>query len=511
MRSGLALSRAPQTGLPTASGRGKIAGNQYEAPVTALNDLLYPKLLRHAALPAIQRLQGMPVTPTLRQLEHSQWWPLEQLHALQLRKLQALLAHTYAQVPFYRQLWDAHGVQPTAIGSLADLARLPLVTKAILRAAYPADAVARDADPQQLVRYASSGSTGEPLQFVMTRAEKGARWANIFRSWSWAGAFQGMRIVNLKDGHALGAFHNGLMQQVEQQATRMLNLSAYAVHDERLEQVVTSFVAFRPQVMFAYPGTAWHLARALAERNLVTPLHAVVTSGEMLHPFQRTEIEQQFGCQVHDFYGGEGMDVAMQCGVDGHYHINAETVLVEVVDAAGQPLPAGVEGRIVLTNLNAHAMPFIRYVIGDVGALGQGTCACGRALPLLDHVTGRSSDQLVLPSGRGLLMWYFTDVFRQLPGVASFQMRQVAADHVVVLVEPGPDFGHLPDQAGGQRAAGGAHTLGPYVGPLAALDHLRGQLEEQVRGEARLEIALVENIPLGPGGKHRFFIADRVA
>ena len=107
-------------------------------------------------------------------------------------------------------------------------------------------------------------------------------------------------------------------------------------------------------------------------------------------------------------------------------------------------------------------------------------------------------------------MWFFTDVFRQLPGVESFQMRQTAPGHIVVSVVPGPDFGHLPG-GGGHRAAGGAHTLGPAVGAEAATAFLRQRLEEQVRGEATLEIRLGDAIPLGPGGKHRFFIADGVA
>jgi phenylacetate-CoA ligase len=468
---------------------------------------LYATFLRRVALPVIGQLQGMPVSAALRELERSQWWQPEALAALQLAKLRRLADHAYAQAPLYRRLWDAHGVHPQDIRSLNDLARLPLLDKPTLRAAYPDDALAANIDRGRLVRYASSGSTGEPLQFVMTRAEKGQRWAVMFRSWAMAGAYQGMRAANVKDGHALGVFHSGPLQRLEQQATRMLNLSAYAVHDQRLDQVVRDLVRFRPEVMFAYPGTAYRLAVALAERGIDLPLHAVITSGEMLHPFQRQAIEQQFRCRVHDYYGGEGMDVAIQCGAGSTYHINAESVIVEVVDADGRPLPAGREGSIVLTNLNAYAMPFIRYVVGDVGALAAGQCACGRGLPLLDHVAGRSSDQLTLPSGRGLVMWFFTDVFRQMPGVESFQMRQVAADRILVLVAPGPAFGHLPAGAG-QRAAGGPHELGAFVGPDAALQFLRQRLEEQVRGEAALDLALVETIPLGPGGKHRFFVSD---
>lgn len=489
--------------LPTA-GSGSPA-----APTITWADRATVALLRRGALPVIGRMQGMPISRWLAELERSQWWSPEQLRSLQEEKLRRLVHHAYHQVPLYRRLWDAAGVRPEEIRTLENLPRLPVVDKQTLRAAYPAEAVARNVDPRQLVRYASSGSTGRPLQFVMTRAEKGQRWANMFRCWAWAGAYQGLRAVNLKDGHSLGAFQTGPLHRLEQAATRMLTLSAYAVHDQRVDQAIEALVRFRPHIMFAYPASAYHLAEAMRRRGIALSLAAVITSGEVLHPFQRAGIEAQFHCRVYDFYGGEGMDVAMQCGHSPYYHINAESVIVEVVDDEGRPLPVGREGHLVLTNLNAYAMPFIRYAIADIGALTDERCPCGRGLPLLHHVTGRSSDQLVLPSGRGLLMWYFTDVFRTLPGVEAFQMRQVAPDRIVVLVVPGPEFGHLP-AGSGQRAAGGVHQLGPYVGVEGALVHLRERLEEQVQGEAALDIRLVEEIPLGPGGKHRFFIADGI-
>jgi hypothetical protein len=95
-----------------------------------------------------------------------------------------------------------------------------------------------------------------------------------------------------------------------------------------------------------------------------------------------------------------------------------------------------------------------------------------------------------------------------MPGVASFQMRQVAPDRILVLVAPGPAFGHLPANEG-QRAVGGAHDLGAFVKQDVAMQFLRQWLEEQVCGEAVLDMALVESIPLGPGGKHRFFVDER--
>ncbi len=403
-------------------------------------------------------------------------------------------------------------MHPGDVRTLDDLPRLPLLDKRLLRAAYPKRALAQGIDRRKLVQYASSGSTGEPFQFVMSRAEKGRRWAAMFRCWAWAGAYQGVRQVYIKDGHALGSFSHGLMHQVEQITTGMVGLSAYDVHDAHVDQVIAELLRYQPRVINTYPATGYRLAQEMEKRGVRLPLRAIITSGEVLFPFQREAIERWFGCQVHDFYGGEGMDVAFQCGQSPYYHINVETTILEVTDDAGRPLPAGQPGQIVLTNLINHSMPFVRYAIGDLGALAgpEARCPCGRSLPLLGHVTGRSSDQLTLPSGRQLLMWYFTDLFRQTPGVDAFQMRQEAPDRIVIRVVPGESFGHLPGGPGGHGGQG-THTLGAYVGPAGVVDDLRRRCSEQVRDEAQVEIILVDSIPSGPGGKRRFFVADSLA
>lgn len=476
--------------------------------MTPSSEQMYSAFLRHGAMPLVERAQRTPVSVHLAALERSQWWPAEQLQALQLLKLRRLVAHSFQHVPLYRRLWTEAGVRPEDIRSLDDLARLPVVDKHILRAAFPDQALARGVDPRQLVPYTSSGSTGEPFRFTMTRAEKGMRWAVILRCWAWAGLRQGVRYVNLMGEHAHGSLQGGARQTLEQRLTGMRHIPAFAVHDERLDAVIDAVVRYQPRLLRSYPATAHRLAEALAERGIDLPVRSVLTTGEVLYPFQRAAIEAQFHCQVYDAYGGDGMDVAFQCGHATGYHINAEAVLLEVLDDAGRPAPPGSEGQIVLTNLNNLAMPFVRYAIGDLGSLSAELCSCGRGLPLLAHVTGRSSDQLVLPSGRALLMWFFTTLFRQTPGIDAFQVRQTAPDHIAIALAPGRDFGYLP--AGANGSAAGAQRLGAFGGAEQALAYLRQRIEGEVRGEAVVEMHLVDQIPPGPAGKRRFFIADAV-
>ena len=474
--------------------------------MTPSTEQLYSLLLRRGAMPVMERIQRTPVSAELAALERSQWWPLEQLQALQLLKLRRLTAHSFQQSALYRRLWNEAGVRPEDIRSLDDLRRLPVVTKHTLRAAFPDEVLARNVAPAELVPYTSSGSTGEPFRFTMTRAEKGMRWAVMFRCWAWAGLRQGVRYVNLMGEHAHGSMQGGARQTMEQRWTQMLHIPAFAVHDERLDQVIEAIVSYQPRLLRSYPATAHRLAAALAERGIDLPLRGVLTTGEVLFPFQRAAIEAQFHCQVYDAYGGDGMDVAFQCGHSTGYHINAEAVLVEVLDDAGRPLPPGQEGQLVLTNLNNLAMPFVRYAIGDLGSLSAEACPCGRGLPLLAHVAGRSSDQLVLPSGRALLMWFFTTLFRQTPGIDAFQVRQSAPDQIDIYLAPGRDFGFLP--AGANGSAAGAQRLGAFGGAEQALAFLRRRIEDEVRGEAAIDLHLVEQIPSGPAGKRRFFIAD---
>ena len=230
--------------------------------------------------------------------------------------------------------------------------------------------------PAELVPYTSSGSTGEPFRFTMTRAKKGMRWAVMFRCWAWAGLRQGVRYVNLMGEHAHGSLQGGARQTLEQRLTQMLHIPAFAVHDERLDDVIDAIVRYRPKLLRSYPATAHRLATALAERGIDLPLRGVLTTGEVLYPFQRAAIEAQFRCQVYDAYGGDGMDVAFQCGHSHRLSHQRRGRAGGGAGRAGRPTPPGQEGQIVLTNLNNLAMPFVRYAIGDLGTLQR------RAVPL---------------------------------------------------------------------------------------------------------------------------------
>lgn len=444
----------------------------------------YSRFLERVVVPVVGRIQGIPVDRYWRQLEESQWWSPEEIRALQWRKLKRLLDHAYERVPYYRRRMDEAGVTPADIQTWEDVARLPISTKEDVRAAFPHDTVARGADTKKLILYASSGSTGEPFRYYISREEKARRWAIVFRYWSWAGLLPGIPYANLT-GEAPGAFkRNRRLKGVEHWGMRVLELPAFGLYEGNVAHYVDRIRRFRPRLMRGYASTMYYLARYLKGAGESLPLQAVLTMGETLYPHQRALIEETFGCPVYDVYGGEAMEAAAQCGHHRGYHINAESILVEVVGQEGQPLPPGERGQLVLTNLDNYAMPFIRYNIQDVGTLSQEMCPCGRGLPLLESVEGRLTDIFVTPSGKILVVHFFTLLLMRAEGVEQYQVVQERPERIVLRLVPNERYTRQEEESLLSR-------IRQYVGP-----------------DVEVVTELVDSIPLTRTGKRRFFISQ---
>jgi phenylacetate-CoA ligase len=178
----------------------------------------------------------------------------------------------------------------------------------------------------------------------------------------------------------------------------------------------------------AYVDCAGELARfAREERIPVRPLQSLMACAGTVTPDCRGLIESVFGCKLHNKYGSrECTEMACECR-HGRMHIYANHVLLEVVDEQGRPVPPGTPGRILVTLLNNHSFPMIRYEIGDVGALGEGICPCGSPYPILDRVEGRSSEFLKTGSGTyvsPLFIMHLVGVVHNPGFVRRFQLVQ---------------------------------------------------------------------------------------
>jgi len=433
--------------------------------------------------PLHERLKGHSSARRLRELEASQWWSREQIEGERIRRLRTFLASVQVHVPYYRQLFASTGFAPGAVQSIVDLARLPLLTKALIRANVES-LTADDAPP--LKRYNTGGSSGEPLVFFIGKDRVSHDVAAKWRATRWWGVDIGdPEIVIWGSPIELGA--QDRLRGIRDRILRTTLLPAFEMSDAKLDEFVAAIRAIRPRMIFGYPSALAHIARHARQRGqridrLGTAV-AFVTS-ERLYEYQRAEIAQGFGCDVANGYGGRDSGfIAHECPQHG-MHVSAEDVIVEIVAADGSVLPPGEAGEIVVTHLATSDFPFIRYRTGDMGILDHAACPCGRGLPLLKEIQGRSTDFVVAHDGtvmHGLALIY---VLRDLPEIASFKIVQESREHVRVLVVPArPLTGVVRD---------------------AIAEGLRARLGRAVT----VEIEEVSEIAAEPSGKFRYVVSN---
>jgi phenylacetate-CoA ligase len=243
--------------------------------------------------------------------------------------------------------------------------------------------------------------------------------------------------------------------------------------EAKLDGFVAAIRAQRPRMLFGYPSALSHIARHAEQRGVAMNdlgIQVAFVTSERLYDEQRATIERVFSCPVANGYGGRDAGfIAHQCP-HGGMHITAEDIVVEIVGADGRVLPAGELGEIVVTHLATREYPFIRYRTGDMAVMSSQRCACGRGLPMLAEIQGRSTDFVVAQDGtvmHGLSLIY---ILRDLAGVAGFKIVQHSRERVQVQVVAGPGFGEASTAAivqGFRRRLGDAVQVD--VEPVAAI------------------------------------------
>lgn len=382
--------------------------------------------------------QRRPTFRHWRELEASQWWAPDRLRELQVERLRALLRHARDTSPWYRSTWAEAGLEPDAVESVDDLRRWPMIDRGTIRANRTAmqSTTHRDA----LIHKATGGSSGTPLEFDLDRASNDRRMGAWHRGYSWAGAGPGTRqwyLWGVPASSTPGWRKRKL--RLYDKLYRRTTANCFELSEARLDDFVRSLARTRPHVIVAYTNALYAFARMLEERAIVpaTP-HSIVVGAEQLHQFQRDTIERVFAAPVFETYGSrEFMLIAAECPEHDGLHLNSEHHVVEIVDEAGVPVPDGVEGDVLVTDLTNYGMPFIRYANGDRAIAQAGGCACGRSLPRLARVTGRRLDVLTTPDGRRLPGEFFPHIIKDLSSVRQFQVVQEIPEAVTIrLVAP---------------------------------------------------------------------------
>jgi phenylacetate-CoA ligase len=402
-----------------------------------------------------------------------------ELTAFQDARLRRLLVHAYERVPYYRKLFDRYRLHPRHIRGTMDLDLIPLTSKQDLRDLPLSDVVARDVDPARLVVVRTNGSTGEP--FVVRRTQLEQSFHAVFR-YRWRREL-GLRLrerIAVVGLLPIQPPRRGLGSRV----TEGLGIHP-SIRIDGMQQpaaVVRQLEEFGPQMVVGPPGMLCRVAEHLLAtgREDLRP-RLLVTGGEVLTSVMRRRLTEAFGVVPTETYAShECPFLGWECPVTGEIHTCDDASIVEVL-REGRPAERGGEGEVVVTNLHAYAMPFIRYRLADVATRGDEQCSCGKPFSTIRALRGRVIDYFPLPDGRVLHPYRILERFMPdvEPWILQYQMVQDRPNRIVLDLVPKSPEAPLLQQRIQQSASS---LLGPGI-------------EFQVR--------LVSEIPLGPGGKFR--------
>ena len=376
----------------------------------------------------------------LAELEKNQYLSKKDLEALQLKRLQKIIQYAFDNTKYYKNIMQERQLKPDDFKCLKDIEKLPLLTKSIIQENMK-DMISKAYPFESLIKDSSGGSTGEPTIYYKDLERHNLRRADQIRHDRWSGWDIGKRKALVwgaqRDLKAVQSFRENILATYLE---RNWELDAFEMSDAEMDKFTKQLESLQPSMILGYANALELYANYLLKNkpNHKIKLDGIVSSAETLTEEKRKIIEEAFRCKVLNRYGSREVGlIASECKEQKGLHINADNLLVELVDSNGHAVSKG-NGDIIVTDFWNFGMPIIRYKLGDVGKVSGTECNCGRNLPLLGSVEGRSGDFFVKPDGSKIHGEYFTHLFYELPQVKQFQMIQETLDLIELkIVESG--------------------------------------------------------------------------
>ena len=410
-------------------------------------------------------------------------WSLDRWTAWQQQTLGRLLHRAATQVPYYREHWSARRRAGDA-APWTELSKWPVIDKEAVRA-NPMAFIAEDCSLNAMFRDQTSGTSGKPLSIWFERRAV-RQWYALFeaRLRLWNGVSRHERWAILGGQLVVPISANTPPFWVWNAPMHQLYLSSFHLSRRNAPAYANALNKYGVTHLVGYSSSIATLARDFEELGLeVKGLKVVLTNAEPLFPWQRTLIARVLKTDVRETYGmAEAVLGASECPA-GRLHVWPDAGGLEVLDDTEDvPVTDGDVGRFVCTGLINHAMPLIRYAVGDRGSISpeNQACACGRRLPVINRIEGRTNDMITTPDGRRV--YWLNSVFYGLP-VTQAQIVQDKLDRIRIKLVPGPGF------------TSGTRSL------------LSERLKMRV-GDIRIVVELVDDIPRSANGKFRAVVSQ---
>ncbi len=343
--------------------------------------------------------------------------------AVQSKRLESLLTHATATTPFYRAY---HGS--------TELARFPVIQKRHIsdhRGAFESTVYAG----QPLPVMSTSGSTGMPMQFRLSPLKRCRQRAEIIYFSELAGFKLGMRHANVRIIRNKKPLRYWMENQVLFDPSVMNEPWLARARKELKHPAMVYLTGYaRPISVLA------DYCSRKGDKPGMFSLRAVVPTAEALTPDERRDIESVFGCPVFNRYASQEFGVLAQECRSGRLHLNTASYVFELLALGSDiPAPPGQVGRVVVTDLFSHAMPLIRYVIGDLAILEADPCPCGNPTPTLRELQGRLVEMILDTNGQIVSPYVLVNNLREVTGITQFRFiqRTAAQYELMLVVTPG--------------------------------------------------------------------------
>jgi len=409
----------------------------------------------------------------LREVRKNQWLKPEALKKLQEKKLRAIIRHAYDNTEFYRRKFDSAGVKPDDIKTVEDLKKIPFTTKQEVRENSTTTLLSRGTNLANCRIVPTSGSTGIPLNAVYDEAADDYSKAVNLRSMMENGLKLTDRLLSIGDTRLKS-------KKAWFQKYGLFDLSFIDAFDTP-ENQVNKIKQIKPDAILGYPSQLNLICRHIRDEGIkgINP-RVVYTTAEYLSPEVRELINSTFGLELSDLFGCiEVNRTAWECPEHTGYHLDMDSVHTEFIKDE-ENASSGEKGSIVYTCLYNYAMPLIRYEVGDIGTPTDRVCDCGRSLPLMESVEGRSDDYITLPSGRKISpLALACGVMKHTKEIKEYQIMQETKNRMIVYLAVTDKYGKDDEES------------------------LVKEIRQKLNNEIDPEIKIIDKIPRTMTGKIR--------
>lgn len=425
----------------------------------------------------------------LFRLNASQWSPPRTMQRRQRRRLAELIHHARANTPFYeRRLMPL--MRSNSAFDWEAWPELPLLTRRDI--VEHKDALTSKALPQSqgpASPMLTSGTSGKPVELLNSREHAFRTLCLWHRAHAWHGIDTTAKLATIQpytkdkapypDGEHYDYWTEVMLRMDVKGELATLNLTT--PFDDQVRWLARE----DPDYLMTFPSGLRGLAEANRRLGLWQPrLRRIITVGETLKDETRQECEDSLGAPVVDIYSTiECGPIAIQCPSGHHYHVQSDTVLVELLAPNGRPCEPGETGRVVVTTLFNYAFPLIRYQLDDYAVAGE-PCKCGRRMPVIEKVLGRERDLFRFPDGTTVFPDFKTVNIRALLAPRQWQIAQTGPLAIEVRMVPG-ESGQAPD-----------------------LDGFTAYVRSSLNQDVTVTLKILEKIPSKPGGKYLDYVCE---